>query len=73
MREINADPDIKLRAVVADMPERHFLRGLIAISGRFSCEICIAEGTTGKSMSWPYPEHHGHRLREHDEMEGIAR
>ncbi len=73
MEEINQDPDIKVTSVLADMPERHTLRGLIAISGRYSCEYCVGRARTGGGISWPYPEFYKCDLRNHQDMEGIAR
>lgn len=73
MEEINADPDLTLRLVIADMVERHYLRGQISIAGRYSCEYCVAKGDTGKGMRWPYPKYHGAELRLHEELEDIAR
>ncbi len=73
VQELNLDHDIKVRYIVADMPERHTLRGLIAIQGRCSCEFCKGRGDTGGGISWPCPKYWKCPLRDHDEMEGIAR
>ncbi len=73
VHEFNQDPDLKLAYIVADMPERHTLRGLITINGRWSCEFCKGRGDTGGGISWPWPKYWKCPLRHHDEMEGIAR
>ncbi len=73
MDEFNNDPDLRLKDVLADMPARHVLRGLIAISGRYSCEYCKGKAQTGGGISWLYPRYFGCNSREHQEMEGIAR
>ncbi len=73
VQEINDDPDIQVAHVVADMPERHTLRGLTTINGRWSCEFCKGKGDTGGGISWPCPKYWKCPLRTHDEMEGIAR
>ena len=33
VNEISADPDMKLRFVIADCIERHYIKGLVSISG----------------------------------------
>ena len=44
--EIKADPDLKIRRIICDTPERHRLKNLVSASnGYFSYEICIARGT----------------------------
>ncbi len=73
MEEFNDDPDLTLKDVLADMPARHVLRGIIAISGRYSCEYCKGKARSGSGISWPYPRYFGCPSREHQEMEGIAR
>ena len=73
VQELNQDPDITVTYIVADMPERHTLRGLTTINGGWSCEFCIGMGDTGGGISWPYPKYWDCPLREHDTMEGIAR
>ncbi len=35
---------MKVHRIVADMLERHHLRGLVAHSGFYSCEFCMAAG-----------------------------
>lgn len=74
VRELNRDTDIFITNVVADMVERHKLRGLITINGRYSCEFCTCEGKTRVGgVDWPYQETHGKPLRTHEEYEEISR
>ena len=37
---------LKLRSVIADGPERKFLKCMSAVNGLFGCEICTAKGKT---------------------------
>ena len=73
IEQISADPELRLRHVIADMPERHFLRGLVSHQGKKSCEICIAEAVANPSVNWPYPECYGFRERTEEEMIHAAR
>ncbi len=73
MQEINDDGDITLKVVIADMPERHSLRAMMPIQGRYSCEFCVGKGDTGSGIMWPYPKYYGCALRTHEEVEAFAR
>ncbi len=44
MEQIQEDSDVELNEIVADMLERHHLRAMVAHSGFYSCEYCLAEG-----------------------------
>ena len=72
MQQIMADEQAKLRFVVADTPARHYLKGLIAHSGRFSCECCLAEGVTKPAMNWPFCSEYGKELRNDADMKFSA-
>ena len=43
--EIKAN-GLKLRSVIADGPERKFLKCMSAVNGTFGCELCNAKGKT---------------------------
>ena len=79
MDELNADPDIVLTLFLADMIERHHIKGMINIAGRYSCEYCVAEGVTrkgdqrGGGVKWPHDRTAHATLRTHDKFEEIAR
>ena len=73
VQEVNNDPDIVIKLVIADMPERHTLRGMMPIQGRYSCEFCVGRGDTGSGIRWPYPKYYGKRKRSHLETEAFAR
>ncbi len=55
------------------MPERHTLRGMMPIQGRFSCEFCVGRGDTGSGIRWPFPKYYGKRKRTHQDTEAFAR
>lgn len=67
MNEIEADDDLKLRFVVADTPERHFLKGIVAIAGIYSCECCTATALTAP-IRWPADTTMNFPLRTRGEM-----
>ena len=71
--EIATDPEIALRFVIADTPERHFLKGLQHHSGRFSCETCTAVASTGGAVHWPYETCYGKPERTAAELRHAAR
>jgi hypothetical protein len=74
VQELNSDPDFHLRKLVADMIERHFVKGLIAISGQWSCEYCVGRGRTRQGgIHWPYAESAGHALRTSEHHEDTTR
>lgn len=54
MDELCADPDVRIRHVLADKVERHVLKCLPGVTGRYSCERCLCPGL-GTSVGWPYP------------------
>ena len=51
--QVLADPDLAVAFFIADKPARHFIRGLVSHSGKYSCETCIAGAKTGP-VHWPY-------------------
>ncbi len=51
--EIREDPELKLRWYIADTPERHVIKGLIAATGYHSCEMCLAPGEWFNGIWWP--------------------
>ena len=51
--EIMADPDMKIRFVVGDMPARHTMKGVVSHTGKRGCEVCIGEART-EPIRWPY-------------------
>ena len=69
--EFAAEPDMTLRFVLADKPERHALRGLISHSGAQSCEVCTAVALTGP-INWPFAHCHGKPERTHGQMKNAA-
>ncbi len=73
VQEVNADPEVSIKLVIADMPERHTLRGMMPIQGRFSCEFCVGRGDTGSGIRWPFPKYYGKRKRTHQDTEAFAR
>lgn len=63
---------MKLRFIIADCIERHYIKGLVSISGASSCELCIAKGATGP-LHWPDEDTINFPLRDEAEMEVTAR
>ncbi len=71
--EINMDNEVVLTKVIADMVERHFLRGMICIAGQWSCEYCISQGVTRVGgMHWPYERTAHFPERTHSQWSDIA-
>ncbi len=64
-----------LRRIIADMVERHTLKGLVAIAGHFACEYCKAKGVyyERQGVRWPWPDCAGAPLRDNDDFEAVAR
>ena len=58
IEQVNADADLRIRFVVADLPERLSLKGLVSHSGKFSCEVCEAEASTNP-VNWPHATTYG--------------
>ena len=47
--------------------ERHSVKGLVAVSGEWSCEMGLGPGKTkAGGVSWPYPESLHCPLRSHE-------
>ena len=72
MDEVAADPDLTLRFLIADMPERHYLKGLVHHSGKKSCESCLATASSGKGIHWPYDTCAGFPERTKENMQFAA-
>ena len=78
LSEVERDPDIRLRFVVADKVERHFLKGIVSVAGLYSCEVCVGSGETrkgggGGGISWPYPRYLACPTRDLNEHRDIIR
>ncbi len=56
MEEINGDEEFIAKKVIADMVERHYLKGMKGHTGHNSCECCYAvgNGPFGK-VDYDYP------------------
>ena len=37
--QVLEDPELRIKFIVADMPERLSLKGLVSHSGQYSCEV----------------------------------
>lgn len=64
---IAADPELRLRHVIADTPARLSLKGMMGLAGRWSCETCTAEASTNP-MRWPFSSTTNSPLRTDEEM-----
>ncbi len=74
INQINDDADVRLTLVIGDMVERHFLRAMIASTGRCSCEFCIALGAPRVgSTHWPYDISSDAEMRTHEHFLEVAR
>ncbi len=69
VREINEDPELKVKNILCDMVERRLLRGMKNSNSTFGCEICKA---TGNNKHWPC-ETQGHPFRTEEECRRVAR
>ncbi len=47
---------MQVTTVICDMVERHYLRGMVAISGKYGCEVCKRGAQTRGGVQWPYPK-----------------
>ncbi len=56
VQQLAEDPTMRVTSIVADMVERHFLRGMVGIGGKWACEICKAGAETKGGISWTYPQ-----------------
>ncbi len=56
MEQLERDPEMRVTSIIADMVERHYLRGMVGIGGKFGCEICKSEAETKGGISWTYPQ-----------------
>ncbi len=74
MNAINGDPDIVVKKVIADMVERHSIKGLKGHNGHNSCEMCEAPGNgpNGK-IDFDYPRSARFRTRTHQRWRTVAR
>ncbi len=71
--QISEDGDVRLFRIVADMLERHHLRGLVAHSGFYSCEYCLAEGRgISGGIDFYFPANYGVEERTHEQWHEIA-
>ncbi len=55
-KDLHKHPNMKVKLILADMPERHRLLGLINHNGEFGCQICIAPGEKREGapgIIWP--------------------
>ncbi len=76
MDEILAEPRVNVVKVVADMVERHDIRGLMGHTGKLACEYCTCEApTVGSKVCWPYPQclAKDEQARTHEGTKNIAR
>ncbi len=74
VEEVSRDPDFKIKQIVCDMVERHYLKGLAAIAATYGCEFCTAKAyTKEKGAQWPFPDTVGYPLRTRENMMRIAR
>ena len=56
--EFAADPELTLTYIIADTPERHFLKGLVHHSGKSSCEYCTTVAAS-PPVNWPFRQCYG--------------
>ena len=78
VEELGEEPRVVLTKIVADMPERHDLKGLVGHQGFHACEYCDLKGVTSDgrgNVYRPYPQCLPKRenLRTHDKMKEMAR
>ena len=84
LQEIEHDPEVTLLYFIGDKVERHEMKGLVAVSGKFSCEIGEGSGksktvmTRGKTkrtggICWPYPDCMDCPTRDMEEYARVAK
>ncbi len=74
VEEVQADGDFRVTEFIGDMVERHYVKGLISVNGKFGCEVCEAPAITeGRGSKWPYPQTAGHPYRTMQGMREISR
>lgn len=67
------DPRLRIVMVVADKVERHVLKGLVNVNGKYGCEVGTGRAKTVGGTCWPYPQSLNCPLRTHAEHENICR
>lgn len=73
VQQLETIPDMKVTSIVADMVERHYLRGMVGIGGKWACEICKAGAETKGGISWTYPQCASGSFRTEEESVFYAR
>ena len=73
VEELPHVPELKITLILADMVERHYLRGMVTIAGKYGCEMCKACAETRGGISWTFPHCMGAGLRTPEESEHFAR
>ena len=71
--EVNQDPDLTLRNIIADQVERRMLRGMRASTAKDACETCLGSVRNRKHADWTYNEGINHPLRDEEMMREAAR
>ena len=70
--QVLEDPELRIKYIVADMPERLSLKGLVSHSGQFSCEVCEAAARTNP-INWPFATTFGKQERTRESILTAAR
>ncbi len=73
-KDVNKHPNMVINLVIADMPERHRLLGLISHNGEYGCQICVAPGEKREGAPgncWP-PSTMGYPKRDRQSFEKQA-
>ena len=70
--QVLQDPELRIKFLVSDMPERLSLKGLVSHAGRYSCEVCEAAARTNP-INWPYAQTFGKRERTRESILTAAR
>ena len=65
--ELEEDPELRLEFLIADLPERLSLKGIVSHSGKHSCELCKATAMTGP-IHWPHEHCSGFPMRTRPEI-----
>ncbi len=74
VEEVQADKDFRVTDFIGDMVERHYVKGLISVNGKYGCEVCEAPAyTQGRGSQWPYPQTAGYPDRTVEGMLAVSR
>ncbi len=74
LSELHANPNVNVKYVIADMPERHRLCGMTNFNGSYGCTVCFSPGEKrdgAPGMVWPHSTTTAH-LRDDESFKTLS-